>query len=144
MKNGEQNWQLVADQLPGRIAKQCRERWLYQLNPAITKKKWTMEEDIILANLYSKFGSCWTEISKHINGRTDNNIKNRFHQSIKKRMQGDGDLAKYLQNSTFGVEMSKRCSKGEENDIKDIFLVEKVESRSVSPLKVNLPHKENE
>ena len=72
--------------IPGRIAKQCRERWLYQLNPSIKKNRWTLEEDILVAKLYLKLGSRWTEISKNIAGRTDNNIKNRFNQSIKLRM----------------------------------------------------------
>jgi len=46
-----------------------------------------------VAKLYQEIGSRWTEIAKKILGRTDNNIKNRFHQSIKKRMQKDGELA---------------------------------------------------
>ena len=85
-KNGEQNWGQAAALIPGRIAKQCRERWLYQLNPNIKKNKWTVEEDVKVVKLYLKLGSKWTEISKQLPGRTDNNIKNRFNQSIKARM----------------------------------------------------------
>ena len=51
-KNGEQNWGQAAALIPGRIAKQCRERWLYQLNPNIKKNKWTVEEDVKVVKLY--------------------------------------------------------------------------------------------
>ena len=78
--------------IPGRIAKQCRERWLYKLNPNIKSNKWTLEEEIKVAQLYLKMGSKWTDIAKQLPGRTDNNIKNRFNQRIKARMEKGGDL----------------------------------------------------
>ena len=78
--------------IPGRIAKQCRERWLYKLNPNIKSNKWTLEEEVKVAQLYLKMGSKWTEIAKQLPGRTDNNIKNRFNQSIKARMEKGKDL----------------------------------------------------
>ena len=34
--------------------------------------------------LYCKIGSKWSEISKHIPGRPENKIKNRFYSYIKK------------------------------------------------------------
>ena len=46
---GKKGWSKVANLLPGRLAKQCRERWIYQINPKINTKKWTEEEDIQLA-----------------------------------------------------------------------------------------------
>ena len=50
-------WQDIADLMPGRLARQCRERWLYQANPDILKDKWTQEEDLKLVELYQQFGS---------------------------------------------------------------------------------------
>lgn len=44
-KYGAKNWSNIAHALPGRIGKQCRERWHNHLNPAIKKNKWTDEED---------------------------------------------------------------------------------------------------
>ena len=45
MKNGPKKWSEIAKYLPGRIGKQCRERWYNHLDPNINKKGWTEEED---------------------------------------------------------------------------------------------------
>ena len=39
------NWGKLAQNLPGRTAKQCRERWYYNLNPSINTAPFTLEED---------------------------------------------------------------------------------------------------
>ena len=43
--HGAKKWSLIASYLPGRIGKQCRERWHNHLNPDIKKEAWTEEED---------------------------------------------------------------------------------------------------
>ena len=47
-KNGPKNWSKIADHLPGRIGKQCRERWHNHLNPEIRKDRWTEDEDLAI------------------------------------------------------------------------------------------------
>ena len=37
-----------ASHLPGRIGKQCRERWFNHLDPDIKKGDWTPDEDAVL------------------------------------------------------------------------------------------------
>lgn len=48
---------MVASRLPGRIGKQCRERWFNHLDPSIKKGEWSPEEDRIVfgaqASLYT-------------------------------------------------------------------------------------------
>ncbi len=46
--NGPRKWSDIAKYLPGRIGKQCRERWFNHLNPNINKKRWTEEEDLAI------------------------------------------------------------------------------------------------
>lgn len=41
-------WSLVADLLPGRLGKQCRERWFNHLDPAVKKTGWTSDEDEVI------------------------------------------------------------------------------------------------
>ena len=78
-------WSEVALHLHGRIGKQCRERWNNHVDPSIRKGKWTEEEDLLLFEAQSVFGNRWTEISKLLPGRTENNVKNRFHSASLKK-----------------------------------------------------------
>ena len=48
---GPKKWSAIADHLPGRIGKQCRERWHNHLNPDIRKDAWTPEEDAVILRL---------------------------------------------------------------------------------------------
>jgi len=73
------NWGLVCKQIPGRTAKQCRERWVNNLNPEINKGEWTPEEDNFILELNSKFPSKWALIAKQLKGRTENAVKIRYH-----------------------------------------------------------------
>lgn len=46
--HGPKKWSTIAQELAGRIGKQCRERWHNHLNPAINKEAWTHEEELTL------------------------------------------------------------------------------------------------
>ncbi|MGK3759087.1 MAG: hypothetical protein ACI8RD_011404, partial [Bacillariaceae sp.] len=72
-------WSLVAQNLPERTGKQCRERYVNHLNPRLKVADWSPTEDATIFHLYNTIGSHWAKMSKIIPGRTDNGIKNRFH-----------------------------------------------------------------
>ncbi len=66
---GPKKWSVIASHLPGRIGKQCRERWHNHLNPDIRKDAWSPEEDEKLIELHAKIGNRWAEIAKVLKGR---------------------------------------------------------------------------
>ena len=79
------NWVAVAEHVPGRTAKQCRERWSLCLDPNIRKDPWTEEEDDLLLHLHDMHGNAWATIAKHLPGRTENATKSRFKSIERKR-----------------------------------------------------------
>jgi hypothetical protein len=86
-RNGTKSWATLSGLLPGRIGKQCRERWFNALDPSIDRGPWTPEEDQLLIELHQKYGNHWTKIGELIPKRSDNAIKNRWHSALLKRMQ---------------------------------------------------------
>ena len=95
--NGARDWTKIATALPGRIGKQCRERWHHHLNPDVIKKKWTLDEDLLIVKLYFKLKSRWSEMAKYVPGRTDNQIKNRFNSNLKKRLDDKAFLKQLME-----------------------------------------------
>ena len=85
-------WSEIAAQLPGRLGKQCRERWFNHLDPAINKGEWLANEDRILYEGQYHFGNRWCEISKLLPGRTENAVKNRWNSSAMRRWLSQNDL----------------------------------------------------
>ncbi|KAK6129734.1 hypothetical protein DH2020_036535 [Rehmannia glutinosa] len=85
-KYGPKKWSTIAQHLPGRIGKQCRERWHNHLNPNINKEAWTQEEELALIRAHQIYGNKWAELTKFLPGRTDNSIKNHWNSSVKKKL----------------------------------------------------------
>lgn len=79
-------WAKIAESMPWRTGKQCRDRWMTYLSPSIKKLKdcpWTDEEDELILEGWKKWGGCWSKISRMLTGRPPPHIKNRFYGNLK-------------------------------------------------------------
>lgn len=79
---GSYNWAKISDLMPGRSAKQCRDRYCNYLSAPHSNYPWTPEEDEVLLSLLPLVGPKWVEISRHIPGRSGNNTKNRWYKHL--------------------------------------------------------------
>ena len=93
-KYGKTKWSYIGKFLPGRIGKQCRERWHNHLNPDLTKKQWTQEEETLIIEQRAKLGNRWAKIARMLPGRSDNDVKNRWYASLRKKVEGGGGVDK--------------------------------------------------
>lgn len=85
-KSSEFNWTKISRQLGYRTARQCRDRWLNYLNPNIRDDPWTDEEDKILLEKVNELGYSWSIIRKFFQGRSENDVKNRWYSHLKYRI----------------------------------------------------------
>lgn len=84
------SWSKISKIIGTRNGKQIRDRYINVLDPEIKKGKFTDDEDRKLILLFQKNGPKWATIAKYYPNRTADMIKNRFHSSIKKKLNLEG------------------------------------------------------
>ncbi|XP_066314596.1 MYB-like transcription factor EOBI [Miscanthus floridulus] len=85
-QHGEGSWDNLAREAGlNRNGKSCRLRWLNYLRPGVRRGSITAGEDTVIRELHARWGNKWSKISKHLPGRTDNEIKNYWRTRIQKK-----------------------------------------------------------
>ncbi|KZV48161.1 hypothetical protein F511_27724 [Dorcoceras hygrometricum] len=73
-----------------RCGKSCRLRWINYLRPDLKRGTFSQEEEGLIIELHAVLGNRWSQIAAQLPGRTDNEIKNLWNSSIKKKLRQKG------------------------------------------------------
>ena len=82
---GNIKWSEISYHLPGRLGKQCRERWVNHLDPNLKKGPWSQDEDRILFEQHAALGNKWRDIAAQLPGRSENSVKNRWNSAKRRK-----------------------------------------------------------
>ncbi|OHS92783.1 Myb-like DNA-binding domain containing protein [Tritrichomonas foetus] len=132
VKDGKPKWNEIALNLPGRTARQCRERYTNYLRPDLNKSQWTIQEDEMLGQKYQIYGPQWKIISTFFPGRSPVNVKNHhscllLRESKKKQGEIQKDKTKKAEPTSSNIDVKKEGDKSivdwftVNNDVGDSF-----------------------
>ena len=127
LSHGACEWSNIALSLPGRTARQCRDRWTNYLNPLLCNKEWTEEEDTLLMEMYKEFGTHWKDLSIFFNNRSLNNVRNRVlmleRRNKSKKHKKHNEKVKDAPKNKDKVEITQEDdTENKEFDFKDLDL----------------------
>jgi hypothetical protein len=111
--HGPRDWKTVAWYMGGRTVRQCRERFKYYLAPGLGRRAWTPDEDAFLLDRYAVFGPKWAQMALLFEGRTDIDLKNRYHKLIRS-VQTENEANEETQNAQDELEVQTERIKSPE------------------------------
>ncbi|XP_054164391.1 uncharacterized protein LOC128962084 [Oppia nitens] len=107
-KYGTHNWRKVAQYIPGRSNRQCRERYMMRLNFGTDRKlgNWMPQEDKLILDLAPKCDFHWIKLENKIKGRNARQIASRYELLMKYNNVGKDvrkTKSKFGNKSTFAT-----------------------------------------
>ncbi|EAX97117.1 Myb-like DNA-binding domain containing protein [Trichomonas vaginalis G3] len=114
---GENDWKTIANKMPGRNKRQCKDRWTRYLSPNVNNGPWTEEEETKLLSLVTALNHRWTEIAKHFQGRNDSQVKNKYHILTTKTLKEQPTTT--INVEKIATSLPKESSSGSEFEINE-------------------------
>ncbi|XP_062022916.1 transcription factor MYB1-like [Rosa rugosa] len=100
-KHGEGKWGKISKETGlKRCGKSVRLRWLNYLRPDIKRGNIADDEEELIIRLHRLLGNRWSLIAGRIPGRTDNEIKNYWNSTLRRKLQQENHLNEIKENSS--------------------------------------------
>ncbi|CAN6847566.1 unnamed protein product [Brassica oleracea] len=145
--NGQGCWSDVAkNACLQRCGKSCRLRWINYLRPDLKRGAFSPQEEELIIRFHSILGNRWSQIAARLPGRTDNEIKNFWNSTIKKRLKKMSDTSNLVNNSSSSPNASDSSSNSTTSlEFKDIIgsFMSFQEQGFVNPSLTNMPTNNN-
>lgn len=82
----KKDWSKIAEHFANKPPHSLEKRWTKKYDPEVIVGNWTQEEDDLILKLFEVEGSNWGRIARHLPGRVQSSVKNRFYGTIRKRL----------------------------------------------------------
>ncbi|PIN23743.1 Transcription factor, Myb superfamily [Handroanthus impetiginosus] len=106
LTNGQGCWSDIARNAGlQRCGKSCRLRWINYLRPDLKRGAFSPQEEELIIHLHSILGNRWSQIAARLPGRTDNEIKNFWNSTIKKRLKNNNTTSTSSPNNSDSSEL---------------------------------------
>ncbi|KAK3146059.1 hypothetical protein QOZ80_3BG0261000 [Eleusine coracana subsp. coracana] len=79
-EHGARHWRRVADHMPGRSSRQCRDRWRLHLARDEYHRPFTAADDEELARLFLRHAGRWSAVSRAAHRRTSRVMRRRWKE----------------------------------------------------------------
>ncbi|KAL3538362.1 hypothetical protein ACH5RR_001728 [Cinchona calisaya] len=135
-----------------RCGKSCRLRWINYLRPDLKRGTFSLEEENLIIELHAVLGNRWSQIAAKLPGRTDNEIKNLWNSSIKKKLKQKGidpnthqPISEVIETnheekgSATSKNNEKKASQGSSNELMNCVDSTAVESLSEQKMSIEKP-----
>jgi Myb-like DNA-binding domain len=96
--------------MPGRVAKQCRERYLNHLDDSLRRGPWSPEEEEELVTLCQRYKGQWAEVCRLLPGRAYNDIKNHYNLIQRRTRRQERNRGSGSSSSRSAPPVISRCS----------------------------------
>lgn len=92
---GPKKWKIIARQInhsshsgsdKKRTGQMCKDRWVH-LSKQAGSQNWDLVSEFLFFEVHSIIGNKWTDITKFLYSRTDNDLKNHFYSNLRKTLR---------------------------------------------------------
>jgi hypothetical protein len=88
-EHGADDWTTISALMGNRNARQCRERYRNYVDPNLSNAPWTADEDRLLEDKVTEFGTRWNRVAVFFSNRSDMALRNRWQMIERRRAQDE-------------------------------------------------------